>query len=108
MAAKKRAKSTKKSTGKKQRTVRPGGKAPAVAKKKPVKNAKKSIAKKGVPKKRKSASAPVEKPLIAMATPEPTGSCRYADSFGQIQCESPVTKGYCDSKQGVWVQDGRC
>ncbi len=108
MAVKKRAKSTKKSTGKKQGTVRPGGKAPVVAKKKSVKTAKKSIAKEGVSKTRKPAGAPVVKALIAQAMPDPTGSCRYADSFGQIQCESPVTKSYCDSKQGVWVQDGRC
>jgi hypothetical protein len=39
---------------------------------------------------------------------EPTGSCRYADTFGQMQCESPVTKAYCDSKSGQFVPNGRC
>ena len=39
---------------------------------------------------------------------DPTGSCRYADAFGQIQCESPVTKSYCDDKNGQFVEGGRC
>lgn len=39
---------------------------------------------------------------------DPTGSCRYADTFGQMQCESPVTKTYCDSKSGQFVPNGRC
>lgn len=39
---------------------------------------------------------------------EPTGSCRYSDSFGEPQCESPVTKGYCDSKGGFFAEEGRC
>lgn len=39
---------------------------------------------------------------------EATGSCRYADTFGQMQCESPVTKTYCDGKSGQFVPNGRC
>lgn len=42
------------------------------------------------------------------AAADPTGSCRYSDVFGQIQCESPVTKGYCEGKGGFFTQDGRC
>jgi hypothetical protein len=44
----------------------------------------------------------------AIAAPEPTGSCRYADSLGQMQCESPVTQSYCDGKGGIFTQDARC
>lgn len=39
---------------------------------------------------------------------EPTGSCRYADGLGQMQCESPVTKSDCDAKSGFFTPDARC
>jgi hypothetical protein len=44
----------------------------------------------------------------ALAIPEPTGKCVYTDSFGQLQCESPVTKTYCDGKSGFFTEGGRC
>lgn len=39
---------------------------------------------------------------------DPAGSCRYADGLGQMQCESPVGKSYCDEKSGFFTPDGRC
>jgi hypothetical protein len=45
---------------------------------------------------------------VARDTADPTGACRYADGFGQMQCESPVTKSYCDGKSGFFTPDGRC
>ena len=68
----------------------------------------------GKRKARKAPSAPAKKTARAKGAAskalvsEPTGSCRYADSFGQIQCESPVTKSYCDGKGGQFVEGGRC
>jgi hypothetical protein len=45
---------------------------------------------------------------LAPDTAEPTGACRYVDGFGQMQCESPVTKSYCDGKSGFFTPSGRC
>ena len=42
------------------------------------------------------------------AASDPTGSCRYTDTNGQIQCESPVPKSYCDTKTGFFTPSGRC
>ncbi len=42
------------------------------------------------------------------AISDATGSCRYTDVNGQIQCESPVPKSYCDDKGGFFTPDGRC
>ncbi|MDQ2832598.1 MAG: hypothetical protein M3Y50_02430 [Acidobacteriota bacterium] len=47
-----------------------------------------------------------QRPRAAVA--DPTGSCRYTDVFGQIQCESPVLKAYCEGKGGFFTEDGRC
>jgi hypothetical protein len=52
-------------------------------------------------------------PAIAKAAdtdgpPDQTGACRYTDSFGGMQCESPVTKAYCDGKGGDFTPDDRC
>jgi hypothetical protein len=79
---------------------------------------KKRVAKKGakLPKKTVDAAERPEKSkgvradrLAETSEPiDPTGSCRYADTFGQMQCESPVTKTYCDSKSGQFVPNGRC
>jgi hypothetical protein len=52
-------------------------------------------------------SAEPQQAAIAGAS-EPLGSCRWTDFSGQIQCESPVSKGYCDAKSGFWVENGRC
>ena len=59
-------------------------------------------------RRKKTAVAKVKAPLEIAGAPEPTGSCRYADSFGKIQCESPVTKSYCDGKSGFFTEGGRC
>ncbi|MBW4039003.1 MAG: hypothetical protein HIU91_09050 [Acidobacteria bacterium] len=53
---------------------------------------------------------PASAPRAAEASPadDPTGSCRYADGLGQMQCESPVTKSDCDGKGGFFTPDARC
>ena len=53
---------------------------------------------------------PVPVPASAARTDaaDPLGSCRYADGLGQMQCESPVTKSYCDSRTGFFTPGGRC
>ena len=59
--------------------------------------------------KKKSPAKPAPKsPEKKPASAEPTGCCRYSDAFGQMQCESPVTKSYCDSKSGFFTVNGRC
>ncbi len=62
---------------------------------------------------KKSSAQPEDNTLSARAfakpaAEEPTGSCRYADAFGQMQCESPVAKSYCDGKGGFFTEDTRC
>jgi hypothetical protein len=105
MATKKR---TKKPVAKKQKSSGSKAKVPTVAKKKAVKAAKKSAAKKAPAKKQKAAGGVMKTLMTAKAAAEPTGSCHYANTSGQPQCESPVTKAYCDGKNGQWVQDGSC
>ena len=51
--------------------------------------------------------APVSLPSRTAAA-ETTGSCRYADANGQIQCESPVSQSYCEAKSGFFTAGGRC
>lgn len=60
------------------------------------------------PAKRKIVAQAVSAVRTVAAAPDPTGSCRYADSSGNMQCESPVTKSYCDGKSGFFTEDGRC
>lgn len=48
---------------------------------------------------------PAERLAIAA---EPTGRCDYTDAFGHPQCASPVTKGFCDEKGGVFTEGGEC
>ena len=57
---------------------------------------------------KKTALRKAKRFVETVATPEPTGACRYTDSFGQLQCESPVTKAYCDGRNGFFTEDGRC
>jgi hypothetical protein len=77
---------------------------------------KKSKAIPGNSKKRTAKASPNEEAgsltphanIGAVAPPDPTGSCSYADTSGQILCESPVTKSYCDGKGGLFVEGDRC
>lgn len=48
---------------------------------------------------------PAEKYAVAA---EPTGRCDYTDAFGHPECASPVTKGFCDDKGGVFTEGGEC
>jgi hypothetical protein len=43
-----------------------------------------------------------------LAAGEPMGACRWQDKSGQWQCQSPVTKAFCDSKGGDFTEDDRC
>ena len=66
---------------------------------------------------KKAAKPPRKKALMVSRTKKsvdrtgaaaPTGACRYADSFGGMQCESPVTEAYCSSKGGIFSAGDRC
>jgi hypothetical protein len=79
-------------------------------KKKPQSGVKRALRKPATPAQPQEAELASRKNDVTKkpAAPDPTGSCRYADSFGQFQCESPVTKIYCDGKSGFFTEGGRC
>ena len=46
--------------------------------------------------------------IAKLAAGGPTGACRWQDKTGEWQCQSPVTKAFCDSKGGDFTEDDRC
>jgi hypothetical protein len=77
------------------------------AKKKTAKKKKGTVKKKSV--KRKAAKAIKKKSrTVKRVAGEPMGACRWQDRSGEFQCQSPVTKAFCDNVGGDFTPDDRC
>lgn len=81
----------------------------AVAQAKPAKKTRRAVRKKTVAQAKpgKKTRRAVRADEMSSAA-EPLGACRWTDKFGAFQCQSPVTKAFCDKQGGEFEEDGRC